>query len=96
MKVAFSSDSISGAEILERNPGVLGINLETFYKYKEGTRLFGGKIECEADRILTDEEQALRDKRKEIKSLNDTIAKKKLRDMDYSAELARLNELDPI
>lgn len=54
------------------------------------------KIGCDittGEPPLPTEEQLIQE---EIAQLNETIAKKKLRDMDYTEELARLNELDPI
>lgn len=67
------------------------------YIYTEYNKtLPNGTPYSETRYLTTDIEKTANDIELEIKQLEETIAKKKLRDMDYTAELERLNEIDPI
>lgn len=55
-KITFEGE-LTGAEILEKNPNLTGLDLNATYNYVQGEKLFDRKIECEINRVFSNEEK---------------------------------------
>jgi hypothetical protein len=91
MKKIIFEGILTGAEILEMNPNLTGLELEVSYSYIQGEKMFGNKIECEISTIRTEQELAI-----QLYEAEKQIALTDLKELDNLILLGMKTEQDKL